>query len=762
MSKGKSGLLCQSAVVVALNSGLIFATPSHASQDQQPAAVAGSDAEEDRRTSADIIVTAQKREERLQDVPIAVTAITGEQMEKTGANTVERMVGKVPNLQMGESFGIAQVTLRGIGLANYSPGAEGSIAFHINNVFISRASDVMSGFYDADRIEVLRGPQGTLFGRNATGGSINLITRQPQKEFGGYAQLTLGNYDRFETQGAITGPIVDGVLAARLAFLTEDRSGYGENIVTGHDVDDAKQRSIRGTLRFTPVPALTVSLVADYHEEDDRAYGLKYFGNAARDLAGNEIVPVGIALGGRALANSRDVAHDTDPSNDRQSKGVLLDGIYDFGSVQLRSITAYRRTRYQTILDGDLTELPISSPMEQNERARQFSEELQLLGETDKLKWVLGGFYFWEKTSGFFTLPFSTVLFGGPVDVLVQGLDFGGDLKTSAQAVFGQATYAVTPELSVTLGGRYSWEKKTVDDYYGAHFFTPYNPSVRPTPQFLRNESETFKSFTPKVGVEYKPNRNLLMYASYSKGFKSGTYNLGSIADPVLQPEKVTAYEGGIKSTFAGIQASLAGFYYDYTDLQVGKAVQDRPALENAATATIYGAEFEMVARPVKNLLLDANAAWLHARFDSYISADPFYPAGDGQTLDPKTGQPAFDLSGNAPPHSPDWQVSGGAEYRIPSQIGTFSLRGEVSWTDKVYFTAFNRPELSEDDRTLVNGFITFTDKSERWLVTLYGRNLTDKFYKSAMYPFLLPTGGPLAGYIGEPRTYGVTLRHNF
>lgn len=760
MSKVKGGLLCRSAMVVALNSGLIFASAAHASQNQEREAVAGSEAAEDSGPSQDIIVTAQKREERLQDVPIAVTAITGEQMEKTGANTIERMVGKVPNLQMGESFGVAQVTLRGIGLANFSPGAEGSIAFHINNVFHSRASDVMSGFYDAERIEVLRGPQGTLFGRNATGGSINLITRQPEKEFGGYLQLNLGNYERVETQGAITGPIVDGVLGARLAFRTEDRSGYGENIVTARDVDDAKQRSIRGTLRFTPSPALTVNLVADYHEEDDRAYGLKYFGPEAVDFAGNKIVPLGIALGGRELINSRDIAHDTDPSNDRESKGILLDGIYDFGSVQLRSITSYRRTRYQTILDGDLTELPIGSPMEQNERARQFSEELQLLGETDKLKWVIGGFYFWEKTSGFFTLPFSTAIFGGPVNALIKGLDFGGDLKTSAQAVFGQATYSLTPQLSVTLGGRYSWEKKTVDEY-SSFDFSPYNPNVRSVPQRIREESTSFESFTPKVGIEFKPNRNLLMYVTFSEGFKSGTYNLGAF-DPVLQPEKVTAYEGGIKYTSTRVQASLAGFYYDYADLQVGKALIDRPTLENAAIATIYGAEFEMTARPVRNLLLDATAAWLHARFDSYISYDPFYPAGDGQTIDPTTGLPAFNLAGNVPPQSPEWQVAAGAEYRIPLEIGTFSLRGEVSWTDKVFFSAFNRPGPSQNERTLVNGFITFTDKSERWMVTLYGRNLTDKYYKTAMYPFLLQTGGPLAGIVGEPRTYGVMLRHNF
>lgn len=374
---------------------------------------------------------------------------------------------------------------------------------------------------------------------------------------------------------------------------------------------------------------------------------------------------------------------------------------------------------------------------------------------------MIGGFYFWEKTRGFFRIPFGAAVVGGPIDARVQGLYSGGELKTSAQAIFGQANYSITPELSITLGARYSWEKKTVDEFYTGDFFSPYDPDILPLPQATRQDDESFGSFTPKFGIEYQPDRNLLIYATYSKGFKSGTYNLGGL-QPVLRPEKVTAYEGGIKSTFASVQASLAGFYYDYTDLQVGKAIRDIPALENAATATIYGTEFEITARPFGDLVLDANASWLHARFDSYLSADPFYPAGDGGTIDPRTGDPAFDLAGNILPQSPEWQLSGGAEYHIPSKIGEFSLRGEVSWTDKVFFTAFNRPELSQGARTLVNGFVTFTGDAERWLVTIYGRNLTNEFYRSDMYPFLLPTGGLLAGTLGEPRTYGVSVRRSF
>jgi iron complex outermembrane receptor protein len=714
-------------------------------------------------SGADITVTAQKRSQRLQDVPAAVTAIGGEQLARTGANSIERLIGQVPNLALGQSFGVAHLTLRGIGLANYSPGAEGSVAFHSDGVFISRPSDVFGALFDVDRIEILRGPQGTLFGRNATGGSINVVTRRPSGTIEGYAEVTIANHGRIGTQGAVSAPIVDGILAARMALQTEDRDGFGRNVATGTDLDDARQRSVRASFRFTPGDAFEADIIVEHHEENDHAYGLKFFGPAAHDRAGNVLLPIGVALGGRTVINSRDIAGDIDPRNRRNATGLVLDAQTDVGAARIRWITGYRRSRYSTVSEADSTDLAIASQMEQAERSRQFSQEVQLLGETGPLTWVGGGYYFWEETQGSFRFPVSAAIVGGPYPVVLQGFYSGGTLQTSAEAIFGQATYAFTSRFRLTLGGRYSWEKKSADEFYAFDLSAPYAPATAVEPQLRSSNSKTFRSFTPKVGVEYQPGPDLLLYATFTKGFKSGTFNLGGLQPP-LEPETVASYEGGIKWSSAGglVRTNAAGFYYDYKDLQVGKAIRNIPALENAANATIYGAELELAVRPLARLRLDGNASWLHARFDSYISADPFYPAGDGRTVDPDTGDPAFDLAGNTLPQSPRWQLSGGAEYRLPFRTGEISLRGEAAWTDRIFFTAFNRAEISQKAKTVVNAFINFTDENNRWQMVGFIRNIGNVRYKSDMYPFLLPLGGMLAGTWGEPKTYGGSIRYSF
>lgn len=763
-TSGKIGLLGQSAVVVALGSGLIFVGPAQASQDQSPATAQGSATNDDDQATRDIIVTAQKREERLQDVPAAITAITAEDIARTGTNTVEKMVGMVPNLSLGQSFGVAHVTLRGIGLANYSPGAEGSIAFHVNNVFISRGSDVFGSFYDLDRVEVLRGPQGTLFGRNATGGSFNVLTRRPTPELDGYAQLTIGSYDRLAFEGAVGGPLAGEKLMARLAVQSEERTGYGKNLVSGEDIDDADQRSVRASLTIAPTDRLKFDIVADLHRENDHAFALHYFGPAAFFPDGSQVPVAGLAfLGGYAAINSRNVASDISQVNDRKSWGVMIDGQYDLGVSTLRSISAYRNTRYRTVADGDNTSAVVASPMEQAEKAHQYSSELQLLGESGRWTWLGGLFYFNEKTSGGFRIPIQNIYFVGPPGYLSQGFLSGGTLKTDAAAIFGQASYKLTPELKVTAGARYSWEKKSVDEFFTLDPITPFDADTPVVIQVAREDEKSFKSFTPKLGIDYQPNRDLLLYASYSKGFKSGTFNLGAI-QPALSPEKVTAYEGGIKSTWArGLaQVNVAGFYYDYKDLQVGKSIRNIPALENAATATIYGAELEFNARPIRSIRTDLVFSYLNAKFDEYISADPFYPAGDGTTVEPATGEPAFDLSGNRVPQAPEFSLLAGLEYILDTRAGEFSLRGEASWTDEVFFTAFNRPDLGEEARTLFNAYFNFTDPAERIALSIYGRNLTNKKYATDMFPLLLFVGGAKSGFFGEPRTYGATVRYNF
>jgi len=528
---------------------------SSAASTPQPEAVSTPAAQDQGAGLQDIIVTAQKRSESVQKIPLAVTALSGNDLAKAGINSIEGLQAAVPNLNLGQQLGVARISLRGIGLDNLSTGAEGSIAFHLNSAFISRGAAALSAFYDVDRVEVLRGPQGTLYGRNATGGSINLITRQPTDTFSGYGDVTVGNYGRLAFDGAVSG-------------------GPAVEVGAGHDV-------------------------------------------------------AGLGIGAGDWRCPRDIANEADPFNRRTIWGVSSEIAYRFGGVTAKSITAYRSTKYITGSDLDSTSFRLA-PIFQNEDDKQFSQEFQLSSESDRFRWLLGAFYFHENDAGAIIIPYNDIGFGGP-GVIRQGYYAGGRLETDAGAIFGQATYNLTPEIHLVVGGRYSIERKGISEQLQFDLARPYSPAnpVAPLAQCGADipsvptcqPHKTFRSFTPKVALEYQITPDALLYASVSRGFKSGTYNVGGVQPPV-KPEKVTAYEGGLKSEFLDrrLRINLAGFYYDYKDLQVGKVVNASLALENAATATIYGAELELRARPTPDLELGLTGSYLNAKFDSFIS----------------------------------------------------------------------------------------------------------------------------------------------
>ncbi|AMK21108.1 MULTISPECIES: TonB-dependent receptor [unclassified Sphingobium] len=712
----------------------------------------------------DIVVTAQKRSESLQRVPVAVTAVTGAELARSGITDLAGVTAVVPNLNLGQQLGVAKIALRGIGLENISAGAEGSIAFHVDGVFISRSIAALSSFYDIQQVEVLRGPQGTLYGRNATGGSINITTRSPTQDLSGYARVTVGNYARVTTEGAISGAIIPGVLAARIAFQTQDHNGYGRNIVTGTRIDDQNTRGFRGSLLFTPSDRLTVDVKADYFRESDRSGAYHYFGAGGFDLAGNPVVPTGLTSGGTVPANVRDISNDSDPSNNVKFWGVSGKISYELSdSVQLSSLTAFRRTDYTTLADLDSTSAKLA-PTTQFERDRQLSQEFQLSGKADRLNWLVGLYYFHENDAGAIDIPFNNHIVGFPLPgTFVQGFYGGGVIKTDALAAFGQATYEVVDNLRLTLGARYSTEKKTNQDQVLFDFLTPYNPATR-APFTLPERSKRFKSFTPRIALDYQATPDVLVYGSWSKGFKSGTYNLGTGQAPV-NPEKVSAFEAGLKSTLLDrrLRLNLAGFHYKYKDLQVGKVVQTVLNLENAATANIYGLEAEVLAKITPQFEVTLNGAWLHARFDNYISSDAARPAGDGSgVLDPTTHLPAFNLHGNRLSQSPDFTFFIAPQYTIPTDAGSFALRGELSWRDKVFFTPFNVNATSQAANARVNLFLNWESNNSKVTASLFVKNLTNKTIIGNSYVSTSLVGFPVNGYLEEPRTWGATVGYKF
>ncbi|QDC37780.1 TonB-dependent receptor [Sphingobium fuliginis] len=719
---------------------------------------------EDSATVGEIVVTAQKRSESLQKVPLAVTAVTGADLERRGIRDVQGIVSSIPNLNLGVNLGAAKVALRGVGLENQSAAAEGSIAFHTDGVFMSRPIAALASFYDVQQVEVLRGPQGTLYGRNATGGSINITTRKPTEQLSGYLNVTGGNYARASVEGAVSGAIIPDMLAVRVAFQSQNRDGFGKNVITGNDVDNLNTRAIRGSVLFTPSDRLTIDLKGDYFQERDRAGAFHSPGGAGFSAPGVPIIRYGQAQGGILPTRLRDVSAEDDPQNRVKFWGVQGKISYALGDgIDLSALTAYRFTSNYGRTDLDGTNLPLVKQF-RTEEARQFSEELQLSGKSDRLSWLIGLFYFHENTKGITADPLNPArtLFFGP-DILTTGFLAGGTLKTEAIAAFGQASYEVVDKLRLTLGARYSSEKKTDHDDMAFDIFTPYDGSFA-TPQATLDRSKRFKSFTPRIALDYQATPDVLFYGSWSRGFKSGTYSLGAGTPPV-DPETVSAFEAGMKSQLLDrrLRLNLAGFYYDYKNLQVGKVVGTTSAtlqLENAATATIYGIEAEFEARIGPRFQIDGNAAWLHARFDSYVSADPARPFGDGATFD--NGIPAFNLKGKRLSQSPDFAVLVGAQYQMPSSLGEFTLRGEVSWKDRVYFTPFNLDYVSQGPNARVNLFLNWASNDDHWTGSLFVKNLTNKTIIANLNVSSSVVGFPLTGYLEEPRTYGLTVGYKF
>jgi iron complex outermembrane receptor protein len=709
----------------------------------------------------EVVVTAQKRSETVQHTALAVTALSADSLAQRDLTTVAAIAQEVPGLNVTEQIGQSRITLRGIGVDNISTGAEGSIAFNQDGVFYSRSSGALASFYDLSRVEVLRGPQGTLYGRNATGGSVNLISAPPTNTPEGYLSLTGGNYKTANTEGAISGPIADNVLG-RLSFQTQYHSGYGRNLVTSDGVDSKNSQAVRGQLQFNLSDAFTALVKADYYRADDSSNGYHHLGAAGETATGVPIVPTGLLLGGFVPSDPHDIASGTNPKATAQFYGALVDLRYKINdSVTLRSLSSLRRSEFS--LDTDIAPEAVNLfPIYLTENSTQPSQEFQLNVDTTNNKFVAGLFYLHENIVGREVAPFNLLAVGGP-NLLTQGFYAGGTLKTDAAAIYGQDSYGFTDRFRLTLGGRFSWEKKAVNDQSDFDLMRPYSPDNSPlVPHHI--DSRDFSAFTPKIGVEYDLRSDTLAYASYSKGFKAGTYNLGN-ASPPLEPEKVSAWEAGLKTTLLDqrLRANLAAFYYDYKDLQVGKVQNLQLILENAATAKIYGIEAEITARPFEApFLLTLTTSWLHARFDQYVTGDPARPGGDGVTIDPSTGLPAFNLHDKELPQAPNYTANLAGEYTWAGHYGNTTARWETFWSDRVYFSPFDRNEVSQAAYSLSNVFVDFELPNKKWRLSAYLRNAFDKTVFTSGQIATSYIGSPVVGYVAPPRTYGLTVRFSF
>ena len=768
--------LLSGSAIVAGAVALVFAAPA-AAQDE--AATASEDAE--------ILVTAQKREQALSDVSLSVSAVGADELAVTNTASIEALQTLVPSISFGNDFNFAKLFIRGIGLSSSLPGVDPSVALHVDGAVVSLAQAQLGSMFDLERVEVLRGPQGTLYGRNATGGAVNLITAKPSDTLEGYARLTVGGPDlNLVGEAAVGGPLSEGV-RARIAVRAIRRDGYGINEVTGNDIDNARQFSTRAHLEFLPTPTLSVLLTGEYHHENDQSLAIKFrevsFPGVLTDaIAANDGLS---ALGQRANADGsmasfasdpRNLRTNFDPINDRDQwalTGTITLDAADF--LQLRSQTSYRDFEAIFFHDFDMSSY-LGYPLAQTGPTRssanhwqpvfqhQFSQELQANIEAGPLHAVAGLFYLDETIDVENHIGFDVLNNTDPFRV-----QFDGSLFVETWAAYANVTYDLSDFFSIKAGGRYSWEKRHLANQAGLGS-AALNQFVLDPLQW--DDSKTWTDFSPSLGAEFRPNDDWLLYANWSRGFKSGTAEIGSTRKlsptqplPFVDPEKVEAWEIGTKYATGPFNFNLAGFHHK---LKNGQFSLTRPiptppfftsTLVNAAKSEAWGAELEVLWEPTDQFSLNAAVAYLDSEFTEFMAADPldarlFAPGADANAL-------LQDLSGNATRMSPKWSVNLYPTYEIDlSNGGTVTLGSNFAYKSKQYHTEFNDDRLAQDGYIQLDANILYESPDRDYTVNLWAKNITDELVYAGS--FSVSTSRAIGGTLMPPRTYGVTVGYNF
>jgi len=715
------------------------ATPTEAAADATPSGAGVSD----------IVVTATRRNESLSKIPASVTAISGAAIGAGGIKDIGSLSSAVPNLSVGDQFGVNRTFIRGIGLTSIDLGADGAVAFLQDGAIIARPAAQLAGFYDIDRVEVLRGPQGTLYGRGATAGAINLITRRPTEELSGYANVTYGNYNALTLEGGVGGAIVGDKIMVRVSGKYDRRDGYGKNLFTRNDVDNRDAYAIRASLLLKPVEDFEILVSGEHFHEHDNNYAFHYFGPTvapdnplAAVFGGDTIISRAAKLG--VKPNFRDIYSDQDALNRRNGSSVTATIDWSPGRWDLKSITSYHDFSRFNRDDLDVTNVQAFGQNNYTEQSKTVSQEFVGNFKADRFSALFGATYFHEKLFGEVRVPLTNlgVLFGLPANAFNNQFYLqSGIVDIDAYGVYGQGTYAVTDKLKITAGARYSYEKRTG---VGSFQFLSFVPT---------DKSKGWGAVTPTFQATYQVTDQTMVYASATRGFKSGVINVGSQND-VINPEYAWGYEVGIKSSAFDnrLAGSIAGFYIDYTNLQVGFVGADSVVTTvNAAAARNYGVELELRARPMPGLSLELFGTYLDARYIKFTSGDY------------RQGFALVDLSGHHLSNAPEFTVRAGANYDIGvSNGGKINVRGDVNWQDRVYFTEFNNADATQAPYATVNAGVRYTTASGRWSLDFWGRNLTDHFIITNNIISAPLYSSVRVGSLAPPRTYGVTGSVNF
>ncbi|MDR6625006.1 TonB-dependent receptor [Caulobacter segnis] len=717
----------------------------------------------------EIVVTAQKRSENLQDVPVSVTALTSDALAARGVNNVLALNNLAPGMRIsaGDAAANPKIYIRGVGLSDFNPNASSGVGVYADGVYVGSPLAQMAGFFDLAQVEVLRGPQGTLYGRNTNGGAINITTKRPSQSFGADASLEYGSFNAVTADLGVGGPIVADKLAFRAAAQYVKDDGYTYNRVTGHDLNAAKHWAGRLSLLYTPSEdfELLTQVNRYVNRGDATAPGHRALFPATPGAAG----PDGFcATSAYASGQCADLLGYADTDNNPRAVDANQEGkdkvdlfgassqaTWTLGGMSLISVTAWQWAHRNDVENTDASPLRM---IEINYRSRQhqFTQELRLQSNdpSARLNWVLGVYYMDEQVRDntrqdvlrdlrpLFTTPENPT--GLSLENSVATFGYPYTQTTKGYAVFGQADYKLTDRLTGTVGLRWSADDKSMD----------YQSQAEDGLIVIltSKQSKTFSAVSGRLGLRYALSDDANIYATYNRGYKSGGFFGGMATTPQeMEPydnETLDAYELGLKSEFFDrrVRLNVSGFYYDYKNQQVFAQTTRNGltvlVLDNAANSKVYGGEAEVTARPIQPLTLSAGVSLLHAKYGDYFT--------EGK-----------DFTGNWLPQSPKVTFNVAATWVAPLANGASIVANvDANYSSRIYFDNSNAARLSQDAVWLAGAQVSWRSPDQKIEAGAFARNLFDKTYAVSISN-IDSLGVDLLSY-NRPQSLGVFLRYHY
>jgi iron complex outermembrane receptor protein len=698
-----------------------------------------------------VVVTSRKVAENIQDTPISVTALSAAELERTGVKDLAEVAKRTPGLQYGDygDLKLSPTSLRGVVSSSGSAGADPAVGYYVDEIYVGQGVGANLDLADVARVEVLRGPQGTLYGRNTIGGVISTTTERPTNHFSAEGSASFGNYNAQRYVGLISGPLVEDHILGKISAVYNDRDGYENNIYLHNKVNDQHNWSTRGELLFLLAPKTELALTADYRSVDQHPLvfeTVKY--NMAASVPG-ALVAFGFPLNTNTYDHnviSNIVTHETLSSSSfganfkTQINGVNIINIFGYHQHSYYDIDDTCRCQLKIAYDGD------------PEHVIRASDELRIDGKFGKLTWLVGGYYFHQNTNNqsFVIIGSDLASFLGAPSLSGIVTGSNGRLATASTAVFFSGDYAFTDQFDVTVGGRYTRDAKHIH-------YTQADPVSLLGGNADITASDAWSKFTPNLNARYKFSPDVLGYVTVSQGFKSGGYNdaLGDANGIAFGPEMLWNYEAGLKSTLFDrrLVLNVSAFHMKWTKIQItmqnpATTFYD-PIILNAGAAHSDGVEAEFIAKPWRHFQIGGNLYVADTGFDE--GRLPAKPPAVGPKL-------------NKIPFAPNYTGELNAEYTHDLANGMrLSLYGEAVTHGKMYLSINNDPDGLVNPYVLANLRASIETANGQWRVTAYGKNVFDKKYKERLFDLY---NNDLVGQkftvLGDPATYGVEIKYRY